>query len=206
MMRCVLRATLATVILLAIGLLANEAHATPLLEGQSVTFGFTFLAPLGTNKQADSLQVDFNFGFGAGFDAGETLAVEFLDNIASAPSDTVTLVGPLGSTTAVSNGFSSIWTDGDGAIRLIATGGDIDFTILGIRSIDPDQNQAFADLDNLVEEDVTSDVPEPGTLAILGTGLLGLMAVRRRRLPLCPRLQPPTPGMRLELVGGRKRI
>ncbi len=107
---------------------------------------------------------------------------EMFSGIAENDAARIDYVGYLAAM-VVTSGFLTLDGINDGP------GGVADFQTFGISGVMVDRivfsgsggtngNNAFA-LDNLVTLDNT--VPEPGTLAVVGLGLVGLAAVRRRR-------------------------
>ncbi len=76
----------------------------------------------------------------------------------------------------VSNGFTG-WKKADLIFTPTATSETLSFLALGTPSGEP----PFALLDGVTVSDTVATTPEPGSLALLGTGVLGLAGMLRRR-------------------------
>jgi PEP-CTERM motif len=148
-------------------LFCSSAQAVVIPAGTTFTFEFTSL-PF---SQPNTLQVDPAAGFldmGVTVPPGAELAVALYGN----PGDTMPFI------TGVWPGFDGTgfnpdrWFDGTGAVRLAASGEDLLVSHI---------TAGWVGFGTLHYTNLVAEVPEPSTLGLIGLGLLGLGAMKRRR-------------------------
>jgi PEP-CTERM motif len=162
-----MKTLLATVVLLASTL---AAHAVVIQPNTTATFQFSAL-PL---SQPSNIQVDPAAGYldlGATVLPGQTLTISLFGD----PSDATPFYEADWGVNFDGTAFNpDTWFDGTGAITLTAFGGPIDVSYITAGWV----GGGVLHTANLL---LAAEVPEPSTLGLIGLGLLGLGAMRRRR-------------------------
>lgn len=124
-----------------------------------------------TINTGDLTLSDYTFRLGVDHDASVGVAYSFVNPLTYFPDNQ-----PFGSTTVAQNSENLVFAFPGGPFNIFAAG-TYNFVLQAFRA----GEQTFADSDVLSSVTAVVQVPEPASLGLLGLGLAGLFAARKRK-------------------------